>query len=106
MTGEEKLITLDNLTHYDSKIKQYIEEHGTVDAGEGEGSIVSGESSKAISKDSVALGTNVVAGSKAFYIQAIDASNKKILLRETNDIPSERAQLKTISTVSGWLFEN
>lgn len=95
MTGEEKLITLGNLAHYDSKIKQYIQENGggngDINAGEGEGSIVSGESSEAISKDSVALGTNVIAGSKAFYIEAIDKTNKKIYLRTTGDIPTSAA---------------
>ena len=79
---------------------------GSIQQGEAEGTLTSGVNAEAISQGSTAMGVDVVAGSKAFYIKAIDAENKKILLRETNEVPSERAKLKTISTVSSWLFEN
>ena len=59
--------------------------------GDGEDSLAVGENSKAITKSSISMGTNVIAGSKAFYIQSIDRENKHIYLRTSGDVPTSPA---------------
>ena len=54
--------------------------HKTIRWGECDGSIEVGETAKAVTPDSVAVGTNNVAGCKGYYISAIDTTNKYIYL--------------------------
>lgn len=75
---------------------------GNMLAGEGKNSIVAGNNAVTISQGSVAIGENVVAGSKAFYIEAIDKTYKKIYLRTTGDIPTIAATQGSGTTYSSF----
>ena len=79
----------------------YIKNKPTIPSGfsqgEAENSMVFGINAQAISQGSTAMGVDIVAGSKAFYISAIDSNEKKIYLK-TNDIPNTESERDNILT--------
>ena len=75
---------------------------GNMLAGKGKNSIIAGNNAIAISQGSIAIGENVIAGSKAFYIEAIDKTEKKIYLRTTGDIPTSAATQGSGTTYSSF----
>jgi len=68
--------------------RDIVELPGDISQGEAEGTLTSGVNTQAISQGSTAMGVDVTAGSKAFYIEAIEhnAETKtgKIYLKTTN----------------------
>ena len=85
--------------------RDIVELPGDIAQGEAEGTLISGVNAQAISQGSTAMGVNVSAGTKAFYIEAIDKENKKIYLRtESVDgvatIPAEAARQGVGTTTS------
>lgn len=85
--------------------RDIVELPGDIAQGEAEGTLISGVNAQAVSQGSTAIGINVSAGTKAFYIEAIDKENKKIYLRtESVDgvatIPAEAARQGVGTTTS------
>lgn len=82
--------------------RDIVELPGDISQGEAEDTLTSGTNAQAISQGSIALGVDVIAGSKAFYIEAIDKTNKKIYLRTTGTIPTSKPTQGAGTTITGF----